>query len=106
MIRPEGNRGRRGAESMTALVESHGGVLFDLGAAGGPRPARPGDLAGARVPVGIRIQSTRVKPGELFAGLRGLRTDGARFLPDAFSRGATSALVSPERSVGDAAAAL
>ena len=106
MIRPEGNRGRHGAASMAALVENHGGVLHDLGAAGGPRPARPGDPAGAQVPVGVRIQSARIEPGELFAGLKGLRTDGARFLPDAFQRGATGALVSSERSVSAVAADL
>ena len=106
MIRPEGSREERGATSMAALVKAHGGVLHDLGAAGGPRPARPGDPVGAQVPVGIRIQSARTKPGELFAGLKGLRTDGARFLPDAFQRGAAGALVSSDRSVGAAAATL
>lgn len=106
MIRPGENQESSGVKSMTALVESHGGVLYDLGADGGPRPARPGDHAGAHVPVGIRIQSSRMKSGELFAGLKGLRTDGARFLPDAFQRGAAGALVSTDRSVSAAAAAL
>ena len=106
MIRPEGSQGVDGAMSMAALVERHGGVLHALGAAGGPRPARAGDPAGAKVPAGIRIQSAWIERGELFAGLKGLRTDGARFLPEAFERGATGALVSPERSVSAVAAAL
>ncbi|MEE2939715.1 MAG: Mur ligase family protein, partial [Planctomycetota bacterium] len=109
MIRPEEDEEDQrsdGAKSMAALVEGHGGVLLDLGADGGPRPARPGDLAGLQVPRGVRIQSARIRPGELFAGLKGLRTDGARFLPDAFQRSATGALVSSERSVSAAAAAL
>lgn len=42
---------------------------------------------------GIAYDSRRVKPGDLFVALRGLRTDGARFIPDALARGAVGVVV-------------
>lgn len=42
---------------------------------------------------GIAYDSRRVKTGDLFVALRGLRTDGARFIPDAVARGAVGVVV-------------
>ena len=40
---------------------------------------------------GIAVDSRLVEPGDLFVAQRGARTDGARFLPEALSRGAVAA---------------
>ena len=37
---------------------------------------------------GVRVDSRRVRPGELFAALRGTRSDGSIFVTDALKRGA------------------
>jgi len=42
---------------------------------------------------GIAFDSRRVKPGDLFVALPGLRTDGARFIPEALGRGAVGVVV-------------
>src|SRR5947209_6154357 len=42
---------------------------------------------------GVAYDSRRVKPGDLFVCISGLKTDGHRFLPDAVARGAVAALV-------------
>jgi len=42
---------------------------------------------------GIAFDSRRVKPGDLFVALPGLRTDGARFIPEALARGAVGVVV-------------
>ena len=44
---------------------------------------------------GLTSDSRKVKPGYLFAALAGSRTDGARFLKDAVSRGAVAVLGAP-----------
>lgn len=106
MRRPELSGGPAAGPTMRQLVEAHGGVLFDLGADGGPRPARPGDAVLGHVPTGVRLQSARIRHGELFAGLRGLARDGARYLPDAFQHGAAAGICTPERSVSRLAARL
>jgi UDP-N-acetylmuramoyl-L-alanyl-D-glutamate--2,6-diaminopimelate ligase len=36
----------------------------------------------------VRTDSRQVRPGEVFVALPGTRADGARFIPDALSRGA------------------
>jgi UDP-N-acetylmuramoyl-L-alanyl-D-glutamate--2,6-diaminopimelate ligase len=59
-----------------------------IGSVGGP--AIVGD---ARVDVqGITQDSRRVRPGYLFAALKGDRSDGLRFVPDALARGASAVL--------------
>lgn len=40
---------------------------------------------------GIAVDSRQVQPGDLFVAQRGARTDGARFLPEAVTRGAVAA---------------
>ncbi len=51
-------------------------------------------LAGGRVPVtGIRYDSRKVRPGDLFAAVRGESVDGALFIPQARAAGATALLV-------------
>jgi UDP-N-acetylmuramoyl-L-alanyl-D-glutamate--2,6-diaminopimelate ligase len=42
---------------------------------------------------GIAYDSRRVQPGDLFVCVRGLKSDGMDFLPDALRRGAAAALV-------------
>ena len=42
---------------------------------------------------GLAADSREVKPGYLFAALPGVKTDGARFIPDALARGAAAILV-------------
>ena len=52
---------------------------------------------------GLASDSRKVRPGYLFAALSGSKTDGARFLSDAVSRGARTVLGRPELAA-DAAA--
>jgi len=48
----------------------------------------------SRVPIsGLAADSREVKPGYLFAALPGVKTDGARFIREALSRGAAAILV-------------
>ncbi|HEV3241823.1 MAG TPA: UDP-N-acetylmuramoyl-L-alanyl-D-glutamate--2,6-diaminopimelate ligase [Methyloceanibacter sp.] len=50
-----------------------------------------------RIPiVGLTADSRTVKPGYLFAALRGSRTDGSRYIADALARGAAAILMSPD----------
>jgi UDP-N-acetylmuramoyl-L-alanyl-D-glutamate--2,6-diaminopimelate ligase len=53
---------------------------------------------------GLTSDSRKVAPGYLFAALSGAKTDGARFLKDAVSRGASAVLGVPE--IAEEAAAL
>jgi len=54
----------------------------------------------AEVPVHRAVHDSRiVEPGDLFVALRGSRTDGHRFLSDAYARGASAALVSDRRAI-------
>lgn len=46
---------------------------------------------------GIAYSSRSVNPGNLFAALRGERTDGFRFIPEAISKGATTILTDRPR---------
>jgi UDP-N-acetylmuramoyl-tripeptide--D-alanyl-D-alanine ligase len=48
---------------------------------------------------GAAIDSRAVRGGELFFAFGGTRTDGHRFVPDAFSRGAAAAMVQEDLSV-------
>lgn len=52
---------------------------------------------------GLTSDSRKVAPGYLFAALSGSKTDGARFLKDAVTRGASAVLGAPEIA-GEAAA--
>ncbi len=45
---------------------------------------------------GVRIDSREIEFGDLFVALPGTRTDGHRFVIDAFTRGAAAAIVGPE----------
>jgi len=67
-----------------------------------PGPPRRG---AARGPLRVTIDSRDVRPGDLFVGLPGTRTDGGRFTGAALSAGAWGVLVSPEHAAaGDAPA--
>ncbi len=46
------------------------------------------------------IDTREVRPGDLFVGLRGERTDGGRFAADALAAGAAGVLVAPEHADG------
>ena len=45
---------------------------------------------------GLAADSREVKPGFLFAALKGTKTDGGRFIEDAVKRGAVVVLGEPE----------
>src|SRR5687767_8744083 len=45
---------------------------------------------------GLAYDSRQVKPGDLFFCIRGLKSDGHRFLPDAAAKGAVAAVVEDE----------
>ncbi|MBI4703686.1 MAG: UDP-N-acetylmuramoyl-L-alanyl-D-glutamate--2,6-diaminopimelate ligase [Deltaproteobacteria bacterium] len=42
---------------------------------------------------GVRQDSRRIEPGEIFVALRGVRSDGARFIADAAARGAVAVML-------------
>ncbi len=52
-------------------------------------------MLGVKDFTGLTSDSRKVKPGYLFAALAGSKTDGARFLKDAVSRGAVAVLGAP-----------
>lgn len=56
----------------------------------------PGDLEIS----GLTPDSRAVKPGFLFAALKGGKVDGARFVADAIARGAAAVLASPDVAAG------
>ena len=62
-----------------------GELVADLG-------ARIDGPAGARV-LDVAYDSRQIRPGALFAALRGAQTDGHRFIPDALRAGASALLV-------------
>lgn len=49
---------------------------------------------------GVRVDSRRVRAGELFAALRGAKSDGALFVTDALERGAAAILAESPRPEG------
>ena len=58
---------------------------------------------GSQVEVlGLTADSRAVRPGYLFAALRGVETDGARFIPDALAKGAVAVLAGVEAGVEQA----
>ncbi len=59
-------------------------------------PGRAQSLSADPVITGIEIDSRRVRPGNLFVALRGLKDDGAEYAADAVRRGA-AAVVSERR---------
>ena len=52
----------------------------------------PDAPSGETVITGMTADSRRVKPGYLFAALKGSVTDGSRFIPDAIEKGAAAIL--------------
>ena len=70
----------------------------------GPVQELPGiDIAGNGDPeiLGLAYSSLQVQPGDLFAALRGGKTDGLRFVDDALGRGAAAVLAEvPGRRAG------
>ena len=57
--------------------------------------------AAAALPIsGIAVDSRQVQPGNLFAALPGVNTDGARFAADAVARGAVAVLAPETMDVG------
>lgn len=75
------------------LVARHGGVLFEL--ATGRRVSVERATA---IPSDVHLASGRVAAGDIFVARKGLRADGARFIPDAVRRGVGAVLVSVSRS--------
>ena len=57
-----------------------------------------GEAHGAFQAGGVTFDSREVEPGDLFIALRGEATDGHRFVPQAFAKGAAGALVSEKTS--------
>jgi UDP-N-acetylmuramoyl-tripeptide--D-alanyl-D-alanine ligase len=55
---------------------------------------------------GAAIDSRAVKGGEVFFAFAGEKTDGHRFLPDAFARGAGAAIVNPGHQAPEGAAVI
>ncbi len=68
-------------------------TVAEIAEACGGRLHRPQEKAR---PSGFSIDSRTLEPGELFIALPGQRTDGHRFLAEAFARGASGALVRAE----------
>ncbi|MGH6866022.1 MAG: UDP-N-acetylmuramoyl-L-alanyl-D-glutamate--2,6-diaminopimelate ligase [Methyloceanibacter sp.] len=58
----------------------------------GPEAALPASWGGVPI-TGLAADSREVRPGFLFAALPGVNTDGARFIADALTRGASAVLV-------------
>ena len=55
---------------------------------------------------GIAYHSRQVRPGYLFAAIRGLAADGHRFIEDALQRGARAVLLEEEQKIPDGTAIL
>jgi UDP-N-acetylmuramoyl-tripeptide--D-alanyl-D-alanine ligase len=72
-----------------------GGASPSPHAASPSRGVRPGASAG---PLRATIDSRDVRPGDLFVGLPGSRTDGGRFAAGALRNGAWGVLVSPQHA--------
>ncbi|MEE8371474.1 MAG: UDP-N-acetylmuramoyl-L-alanyl-D-glutamate--2,6-diaminopimelate ligase, partial [Sphingomonadales bacterium] len=58
-----------------------------------------GDFGGLDIS-GLALDSRQVKPGYLFAALKGFRVDGRQFIPEAVERGAVAVLTGPETVEG------
>jgi UDP-N-acetylmuramoyl-L-alanyl-D-glutamate--2,6-diaminopimelate ligase len=70
-------------------------LLSDLLHGAGVRPLEP--VAADPEITGVSLDSRRVEPGNLFYALRGFRTDGVVFVPDAIGRGAAAVVSSSPR---------
>lgn len=75
-----------------------GRQLSELLAGGGVRPK--GDPGPDPEILGVRIDSRRAKPGDLFVALPGARVDGAAFAVEAVERGARAVLAAGARPEG------
>jgi UDP-N-acetylmuramoyl-L-alanyl-D-glutamate--2,6-diaminopimelate ligase len=84
------------APSFSALLSTFGGAAVD---ARSGATLSPGDPRLEQVPSDVHLDSRRVVSGDIFAGLPGLRVDGARFVPEVLQRGALAALVPEEAEV-------
>jgi UDP-N-acetylmuramoyl-L-alanyl-D-glutamate--2,6-diaminopimelate ligase len=61
----------------------------------------PVDRVGADPEIrGVHVDSRRVRPGDVFAALRGARADGAAFVTDALSRGAAAIVAETPKPEG------
>ncbi len=78
------------APSFSALLSTFGGAALDARTGATLSPADP---RLEQVPGDVHLDSRRIGSGDIFAGLPGLRVDGARFVPDVLARGALAALV-------------
>lgn len=78
------------APSFSALLSAFGGAALDARSGATLSPADP---RLEQVPGDVHLDSRRVGAGDIFAGLPGLRVDGARFVPDVLKGGALAALV-------------
>jgi UDP-N-acetylmuramoyl-tripeptide--D-alanyl-D-alanine ligase len=86
------------------LATAAGAVLASsprAGAGAGGGGAGAGAGGRARGPSRVTIDSRDVRPGDLFVGLPGTRTDGGRHAPSALQAGAWGVVVAPEH-VSDA----
>ncbi len=95
---PERVAAAAGAE-LVAVGGAAGAAAGPPGAAAGPPGAAAGPPGATRADVGplrVTIDSRDVRPGDLFVGLRGSRTDGGRFAGAALAAGAWGVLVSPD----------
>ena len=61
-----------------------------------PQGTLPPDMPRDPAVVGLAVDSRKVQPCFLFAALAGSRADGASFVTDAVSRGATAILAAPD----------
>jgi UDP-N-acetylmuramoyl-tripeptide--D-alanyl-D-alanine ligase len=77
--------------SRAAPASPRGAPPASHGTAPAPRAAPPG-------PLRVTIDSRDVRPGDLFVGLRGSRTDGGRFAGAALAAGAWGVLVAPQHA--------
>src|SRR6185437_15294678 len=60
----------------------------------GPETAAPSGYDQVSI-AGLTADSREVRPGWLFAALRGSKADGSRFVADAVAKGAAAILVEP-----------
>ncbi len=86
------------APSLSALLARFGGVALD---ARSGETLSPSDHRLERAPLDVHQDSRRVQPGDIFAGLPGLRVNGSRFVPDVLGRGVLAALVPEDAEIDD-----
>ncbi len=80
--------------TLTEIVRATGGVIASTPGARSPEP----------VVTGVSTDTRTLRPGDLFIPLRGPRTDGHRFIGDAFAKGAAVSLSAHPVAVPNGAA--